>query len=162
MHALVRPFSFYLPVSTSFDLSPSLCFFLSSFPRLNPRYSYDCGLAVIMAQLGCRVPAQSLRMSPVDSIFTRLGAHDSIAAGKSTFMCELVRRGGAVLFSGISCCSQTETSRMLSRATRHSLLALDELGRGTSTFDGHAVAFAVLQHIVDTIGCVVLCGPRVL
>jgi len=89
-------------------------------------------IAIIMAQLGCFVPAKSCKMAPFDRIFTRIGAHDNILAGHSTFMVEL-----------------QETSRILRSATPKSLVILDELGRGTSTFDGYAIAYAVLSHIVS-------------
>ena len=92
-------------------------------------------IAVIMAQIGCHVPASSFRLSPVDRIFTRIGANDNIMAGQSTFMVEL-----------------SETSKILREATEHSLVILDELGRGTSTFDGYAIAFSVLYHLITRIG----------
>lgn len=93
-------------------------------------------LAVIMAQLGCHVPASKCRLTPVDRIFTRIGASDNILAGQSTFMVELA-----------------ETSKILSEATSNSLVILDELGRGTSTFDGYAIAFAVLHHLINNVRC---------
>ncbi|KAJ1953581.1 DNA mismatch repair protein msh6 [Dispira parvispora] len=93
-------------------------------------------LAVILAQLGCYVPARHCRLSPVDRIFTRIGAHDDILRGQSTFMVEL-----------------SETSKILHEATSRSLVILDELGRGTSTFDGYAVALAVLHHLATRTGC---------
>ncbi|GJV01525.1 DNA mismatch repair protein MSH6, partial [Tanacetum coccineum] len=80
-------------------------------------------LAVILAQVGADVPAESFKMSPVDRIFVRMGAKDHIMAGQSTFLTELL-----------------ETASMLSSATHSSLVALDELGRGTSTSDGQAIA----------------------
>eukprot|EP00899_Mesostigma_viride_P023184 jgi/Mesvir1/404/Mv11296-RA.1 len=93
-------------------------------------------LAVILAQIGADVPAESFSLSPVDRLFVRMGARDNIIAGQSTFLLELA-----------------ETSAMLSRATRHSLVALDELGRGTSTSDGAAIAHAVVHHLCEVIGC---------
>lgn len=93
-------------------------------------------LAVILAQVGAYVPAESFNMSPVDCIFVRMGAKDHIMAGQSTFLTELV-----------------ETSSMLLSATRNSLVALDELGRGTSTSDGQAIAESVLQHFVNKVHC---------
>ncbi|KAJ1907253.1 DNA mismatch repair protein msh6 [Tieghemiomyces parasiticus] len=93
-------------------------------------------LAVIMAQLGCFVPARHCRFTPVDRIFTRIGAHDDILRGQSTFMVEL-----------------SETSTILREATPRSLVILDELGRGTSTFDGYAVAYSVLHHLATRLGC---------
>jgi DNA mismatch repair protein MSH6 len=88
------------------------------------------GLAVVLAQLGSLIPAESCRVSPFDSIYTRIGARDNLVQGQSTFMVEL-----------------QETSRILQGATSRSLVLCDELGRGTSTFDGHAIAFSVLQHL---------------
>ncbi|PIA65096.1 hypothetical protein AQUCO_00100524v1 [Aquilegia coerulea] len=83
-------------------------------------------LAVILAQLGCYVPCETCVLSPVDIIFTRLGATDRIMTGESTFLIEC-----------------TETASVLQNATHDSLVILDELGRGTSTFDGYAIAYAV-------------------
>jgi DNA mismatch repair protein MSH6 len=93
-------------------------------------------IAVIMAQLGCYIPAAKCRLTPFDRIFTRIGANDNIMAGQSTFMVEL-----------------SETSKILKEATPKSLVILDELGRGTSTFDGYAIAYAVLHHLVTHVGC---------
>lgn len=93
-------------------------------------------LAVILAQIGADVPAESFEMSPVDRIFVRMGAKDHIMAGQSTFLTELL-----------------ETASMLSSATRNSLVALDELGRGTSTSDGQAIAESVLEHFVNNVQC---------
>lgn len=90
------------------------------------------GLLAIMAQLGSRVPADSLKLSIVDRIFTRLGANDNIMAGQSTFLVEL-----------------NETAAILKHATRNSLVLLDELGRGTSTYDGTAIATAVVNYLAD-------------
>eukprot|EP00053_Salpingoeca_punica_P015373 m.141445 g.141445 ORF g.141445 m.141445 type:complete len:1202 (+) comp16694_c0_seq1:90-3695(+) len=93
-------------------------------------------VAVIMAQIGCHVPAEHMRLTPVDRIFTRIGANDNIVAGRSTFMVEL-----------------KETANILLQASPHSLVVLDELGRGTSTFDGYAIACAVLSHIAEKTKC---------
>ncbi|GAB9474997.1 DNA mismatch repair protein msh6 [Globisporangium polare] len=94
-----------------------------------------CVLA-LMAQIGCFVPAQKCRMSPVDRIFTRIGASDRILAGQSTLYVEL-----------------SETATILNHATNHSLVILDELGRGTSTFDGTAIAYSVVEHLLQVIKC---------
>ncbi|RCI13534.1 hypothetical protein L249_5545 [Ophiocordyceps polyrhachis-furcata BCC 54312] len=94
-------------------------------------------VAVIMAQMGCLVPASSARLTPVDRIMSRLGANDNIMAAQSTFFVELA-----------------ETKKMLSEATPRSLVILDELGRGTSSYDGVAVAQAVLHHVATHVGCV--------
>lgn len=89
-----------------------------------------------MAQIGCYIPASKCRMTPFDRIFTRIGANDNIMSGQSTFMVELV-----------------ETCRILQDATPRSLVILDELGRGTSTFDGYAIAYAVLYHLLTQVQC---------
>ena len=90
-----------------------------------------------MAQLGCHIPCVSARLTPIDRIMSRLGAQDNIFAAQSTFFVEL-----------------SETKKILSEATPRSLVILDELGRGTSSYDGVAVAQAVLHHIATHIGCV--------
>jgi len=93
-------------------------------------------IAVIMAQVGCYVPAESCTLSPVDRIFTRMGADDNIMGGASTFFVEL-----------------SEASVTLQNATRDSLVVMDELGRGTSTFDGVAIAYAVARHLSREVRC---------
>ncbi|KAH8246145.1 hypothetical protein KR038_000942 [Drosophila bunnanda] len=92
----------------------------------------ELGLLVIMAQIGAHIPAASCRMSLVDRIFTRLGAQDDILAGHSTFLVEL-----------------NETSLILKHATCHSLVLLDELGRGTATYDGTAIAASVVNFLAN-------------
>ncbi|KAJ7063163.1 muts domain V-domain-containing protein [Mycena amicta] len=93
-------------------------------------------LIAIMAQIGSYCPASSVKLGLVDSVLTRMGASSSIERGKSTFMIEL-----------------SETSEILHAATPRSLVILDELGRGTSTFDGMAIAHAVLEHVVTETRC---------
>jgi DNA mismatch repair protein MutS len=94
------------------------------------------GLCVLLAQVGSYVPAESADVGVVDRLFTRVGASDNLARGQSTFMVEM-----------------SETSAILHNATRHSLVLLDEIGRGTSTYDGVAIAWAVTEHLHDTVGC---------
>lgn len=94
-------------------------------------------IAVILAQIGHYVPATRARLTPCDRIMSRLGANDNIFAAQSTFFVEL-----------------SETKKILSEATPRSLVILDELGRGTSSYDGVAVAQAVLHHVASHIGCV--------
>lgn len=93
-------------------------------------------LITILAQVGCKVPADRCVMTPVDRIFTRVGASDRILAGQSTFFVELA-----------------ETATILKAATEDSLCILDELGRGTATFDGTAIAHAVVDHLVRHTRC---------
>jgi DNA mismatch repair protein MutS len=93
-------------------------------------------IAVILAQLGAFVPARSARIGVVDRVLTRVGASDNLSRGESTFMVEMM-----------------ETANVLRRATKRSLVILDEIGRGTSTYDGLAIAWAVAEHLHDAIAC---------
>ena len=93
-------------------------------------YMRQSALIVLMAQLGSFVPAKSANIGIVDRIFTRVGASDDLASGQSTFMVEM-----------------NEVANILRNATSNSLLILDEIGRGTSTFDGLSIAWAVIDHI---------------
>jgi DNA mismatch repair protein MutS len=96
----------------------------------------QAALIVLLAQMGSFVPAARARIGLVDRIFTRVGASDDLARGRSTFMVEMV-----------------ETAAILNNATRRSLVVLDEIGRGTSTFDGLSIAWAVAEHLHDAVGC---------
>jgi len=94
------------------------------------------GLLVLMAQMGSFVPAAGAQIGVVDRLFTRVGASDNLVRGQSTFMVEM-----------------SETSAILHSATRRSLVLLDEIGRGTSTYDGVSIAWAVSEHLHDHVGC---------
>ena len=94
------------------------------------------GLCVVLAQLGSFIPADEARIGLVDRLFTRVGASDNLARGQSTFMVEMA-----------------ETSAILHSASMRSLVLLDEIGRGTSTYDGVAIAWAVSEHLHDNVGC---------
>ncbi|MDP3919917.1 MAG: DNA mismatch repair protein MutS [Candidatus Omnitrophota bacterium] len=95
-------------------------------------YIRQTGLLVLLAQIGSYIPAKSARIGLVDRIFTRIGASDDLARGESTFMVEMV-----------------ETANILQKATNRSLLILDEVGRGTSTFDGVSIAWAICEHLAQ-------------
>jgi DNA mismatch repair protein MutS len=112
-------------------------------PNMSGKSTYlrQVALLVLLAQIGSFVPAESARIGVVDRIFTRVGASDRMAQGESTFLVEM-----------------RETAEILAQASRSSLVILDEIGRGTSTFDGLSIAFAVAEYLHDTPG---LC-PRTL
>lgn len=95
-------------------------------------YMRQVAIITLMAQIGCFVPATEARIGVVDSIFTRIGASDDLSTGRSTFMVEM-----------------SEVAHILSHATEKSLIILDEIGRGTSTYDGMSIARAVVEHIAD-------------
>jgi DNA mismatch repair protein MutS len=99
-------------------------------------YIRQVALLALMAQIGSFVPAKSLRTGLADRIFTRVGASDDLARGQSTFMVEM-----------------NETANILNNATARSLVILDEIGRGTSTFDGLSIAWGIAEHLHDSIGC---------
>ena len=98
-------------------------------------YLRQAALLVVMAQMGCFVPAERMRLGLVDRIYTRIGASDNVARGRSTFMVEM-----------------TETAAILNTATNRSLVLLDEMGRGTATYDGLSLAWATVEYLHDRIG----------
>ena len=99
-------------------------------------YMRQVALVVLMAQMGSFVPADEAVISPIDALYTRIGATDDLASGQSTFMVEMV-----------------EVAHILNTATANSLVLLDEVGRGTSTYDGVAIAWSVLEYLVQAVGC---------
>ncbi len=98
-------------------------------------YIRQVAMMVVMAQMGCFVPAREATIGIADRVFTRVGASDDLARGRSTFMVEM-----------------QETANILNNATRRSLIVLDEIGRGTSTFDGISIAWAVAEHLHEVVG----------
>jgi len=113
-------------------LSEEECILVITGPNMSGKSTFlrQVALIVLMAQIGSFVPADAAHIGLVDRIFTRIGAQDEISAGQSTFMVEMV-----------------ETANLLNHATSRSLLVLDEVGRGTSTYDGISIAWAVVEHI---------------
>jgi len=136
-------------------------------------FSHRCALAffsllrqtcliTILAQIGCYVPAEDCELTPVDCIYTRLGASDRLLLGQSTFFVEVSFPTGEDSFflriglTPFFTMQLAETAAALRGATRRSLVIMDELGRGTSTFDGTAIASATVQHLVERSKCVSL------
>ncbi|KZL81285.1 domain v [Colletotrichum incanum] len=136
-HTLSDP---YIPFTTSLS-SPSPLAHLITGPNMGGKSSFvrAVALLVLLAQIGSFVPADEFSLTLADAIHVRMGARDNLAAGESTFMVEV-----------------SETARILRAATPRSLVILDELGRGTSTHDGAAIAHAVLDHIVRENRCLTL------
>ncbi|MGD0646670.1 MAG: DNA mismatch repair protein MutS [Acidobacteriaceae bacterium] len=130
------PNSLHLCAGDTAATEPSLL--LITGPNMGGKSTYlrQAALLVIMAQSGSFVPAESMRLGLVDRIYTRIGAADNVARGRSTFMVEM-----------------TETAAILNTATSRSLVLLDEMGRGTATYDGLSLAWATVEHLHDTIGC---------
>jgi len=116
-------------------LSPTRTLLLVTGPNMGGKSTYmrQVALIVLMAHAGSFVPARAARIGPIDQIFTRIGAADDLAGGRSTFMVEM-----------------TESAAILHNATERSLVLMDEVGRGTSTFDGLALAWAIARHLVET------------
>jgi len=129
------PNSLHLCAASDESDGPSLL--LITGPNMGGKSTYlrQAALLVIMAQCGCFVPAERMRLGLVDRVYTRIGASDNVARGRSTFMVEM-----------------TETAAILNTATQRSLVLLDEMGRGTATYDGLSLAWATVEHLHDTVG----------
>ena len=123
-------------VPNSLALDPATRMLVITGPNMGGKSTYmrQTALIVLMAYVGCCVPAASARIGPIDRIFTRIGSSDDLAGGRSTFMVEM-----------------TETANILNNATAKSLVLMDEIGRGTSTFDGLALAWAAATHLARQI-----------
>ena len=132
--------SLFVPNDTTLNCTTDRCLIITG-PNMAGKSTYmrQNALIALMAQIGSFVPASSCHVGVVDAIFTRIGASDDLSAGQSTFMVEM-----------------TEVADILKNATPKSLVVLDEIGRGTSTFDGMSIARAVVEHITDPakgLGC---------
>ncbi|XP_071506743.1 DNA mismatch repair protein Msh3-like [Diadema antillarum] len=130
----------YVPNDTSINVDGMRCMIITG-PNMGGKSSYIKQVALIslMAQVGCYVPAESATVGTLDAIYTRMGASDDIFRNRSTFMSEL-----------------QEASSILSQATPRSLVIMDELGRGTSTHDGVAIAYATALHLISEVKCLTL------
>ena len=128
--------SLFVPNDTTLDCADNRMAVITG-PNMAGKSTYmrQSALIALMAQIGSFVPAQSCECGIIDKIFTRIGASDDLAAGQSTFMLEM-----------------NEVSYILKNATKKSLCILDEIGRGTSTFDGLSIAWAVVEHIAKKVG----------
>ena len=129
------PNSLHLCAAANGGEGPSLL--LITGPNMGGKSTYlrQAALLTVMAQCGCFVPAERMKLGLVDRIYTRIGANDNVARGRSTFMVEM-----------------TETAAILNTATPRSLVLLDEMGRGTATYDGLSLAWATLEHLHNTLG----------
>jgi DNA mismatch repair protein MutS len=125
------------PKSESAQAPPPPSLLLVTGPNMGGKSTYlrQAAMLVLMAQMGSFVPAESLRLGLVDRIYTRIGASDNVARGRSTFMVEM-----------------TETATILNTATKRSLILLDEMGRGTATFDGLSLAWATVEYLHAEVG----------
>ncbi|HEY8085424.1 MAG TPA: DNA mismatch repair protein MutS [Methylophilaceae bacterium] len=121
-------------IANDASINPFRQLLLITGPNMGGKSTFmrQTALIVLLAHCGCFVPAKSARIGLVDRIFTRIGASDDLAGGRSTFMVEM-----------------TETANILHNSTEHSLVLLDEIGRGTSTFDGLALAWACARHLLE-------------
>lgn len=131
-HELQKDGGNFIPNDLS--MHPERRLLLITGPNMGGKSTYmrQIALIALMAHMGSYVPAQQCRLGPIDRIFTRIGAADDLASGRSTFMVEM-----------------TEAATILHQAGKHSLVLMDEIGRGTSTFDGVALAMAICRHLLE-------------
>ncbi len=135
-HPVIEPLLQETFIANDLDLNPSQSMLLITGPNMGGKSTYmrQNALIVLLAHIGSFVPASHARIGPIDKMFTRIGASDDLASGRSTFMVEM-----------------TETAYILRHATHESLILIDEVGRGTSTHDGMALAYACCAYLADTV-----------
>ena len=140
-HAVVEKVleSEYVPNDIKMDEKTNILLITGPNMAGKSTYMRELAITVIMAQIGCFIPAKEAKMMVFDSIYTRIGASDDLVSGKSTFMVEM-----------------NEANNAIENATENSLVLFDELGRGTATYDGIALAQAIIEHIHNHINCKML------
>ena len=140
-HPVVEAVSAHPFVPNDVAFNPAMRMLMITGPNMGGKSTYmrQIALIVILAHVGSFVPAEAVRLGPIDRVFTRIGAADDLASGRSTFMVEM-----------------TETATILHNATANSLVLMDEIGRGTSTFDGLSLAWACAEHLAHKISAFTL------
>ncbi len=140
-HPVVEQIQTETFIANDLTLNQNIPMLIITGPNMGGKSTYmrQAALIVILAHIGSFVPAESAMIGPIDRIFTRIGASDDLASGRSTFMVEM-----------------TETANILNNATENSLVIMDEIGRGTSTFDGLSLAWASAEHIATKLNSMCL------
>lgn len=140
-HCIIEPLLGDKFIANDLSLNQHQCLWMITGPNMGGKSTFmrQTALIVLLAYMGSYVPAESATIGPIDRIFTRIGAQDELAQGQSTFMVEM-----------------TEAANILRYATKNSLVLMDEIGRGTSTYDGLSLAWAMLSHLAEKIACFTL------
>ncbi len=140
-HCIIEPLLGDKFIPNDLKLNTETCLWMITGPNMGGKSTFmrQTALIVLLAHIGSYVPADSATIGPIDRIFTRIGAQDELAQGQSTFMVEM-----------------TEAANILRYATQNSLVLMDEIGRGTSTYDGLSLAWAMLSHLAEKTRCFTL------